>query len=142
MITSKKFFMAVLCIFLVFSLSVPVSAVEARLSHGIRANMLFGITETGLSEVYVDYIGNESSFTSVTVETYIQKRSLGFIWTKIDNGEVDKTWVDSSTAVDGFFVHQLQLDDTGTYRAVFKITFSGTGAEDDVITDKIEYVYE
>lgn len=138
----KKIFTSVLCCCLALSLTVPSYAAEARLSHGISADMLFGITDTGLAEVSVDYIANSTSFTSIAVETYIQKRTLGFIWTKVDNGEVDKTWVDTSTAEDDYFVHHLQLDDTGTYRAVIKITFSGTGAEDDVITEKLTAVYE
>lgn len=139
---SKRAYVTMLCLFLIFSLTVPAFAVDARLSHGVNAELVFGITETGLAEASVDYIGNDTSFTHVTIETYIQKRTLGFIWTKVDNGETDKTWVDTSTAEYGYFVHHLQLDETGTYRAVFKITFSGTGAEDDVITEKMQDVYE
>ena len=142
MTISKRIFMMFLCLSLVLCASLPSFAMETRLSHGIRAELLFGITETGLAEASVEYQANDTSFTNATIETYIQKRTLGFIWTKVDNGEINKTWVDTSTARDDYFVHHLQLDDTGTYRAVFKITFSGTGAEDDVITDKIECVYE
>ena len=109
MTTSKKLFMATLCIFLALSSTLPVFAADARLSHGVNAELVFGITDSGLAEASVDYLGNRSSFTSVTVETYIQKRSLGFIWTKVDNGEVDNTWVDTSTAEYGYFVHHLQL---------------------------------
>lgn len=142
MIVSKKIFAFLMCVFLVLGLTVPSFAADARLSHGIRSDLLFGITDTGLAEVSADYQGNDTSFTSAVIEIYIQKRSLGFIWIKVDNGEPNKTWVDASTAEYDYFVHHLQLDDTGTYRAVFKITFSGTGAEDDVITEKIECVYE
>lgn len=142
MATIKRFLVPVLCFFLACNLAVPTFAVDARLSHGVDAELVFGITETGLAEASVDYIGNSTSFTSATVEIYIQKRTLGFIWTKVDNGEVDKTWVDRSTRQVDYFVHHLQLEETGTYRAVFKITFSGTGAEDDVITEKMQDVYE
>ena len=138
----KKIFVVILCVFLVFCLSIPSFAAEARLSHGIRAELLFGITETGMAEVSVDYQANNTSFTNATIETYIQKRTLGLIWTKVDNGEIDKTWIDTSTAEYDYFVHHLQLEDTGTYRAVFKITFSGTGAEDDVVTENVVAVYE
>ena len=142
MISLKKIFVTVLCFLLAFSLTVPSYAADARLSHGIWADMLFGITDTGMAEVSVDYVANSTSFTNVTIETYIQKRTLGLIWTKVDNGEVNKTWIDTSTAEYGYFVHHLQLEDNGTYRTVFKITFSGTGAEDDVITEKVVAVYE
>ena len=138
----KRTLTVILCLLLMFSLTVPAFAVDARLSHGVSATILFGITSTGMAEVSVVYQGNRTSFTSVTVETYIQKRTLGFIWTKVDNGEPNKTWVDTSTSDIGDFVHHLQLDSKGTYRAVYKITFSGTGAEDDVIETTREYVYE
>ena len=139
---SKRFYIVIICVFLAFSFAVPTFAADARLSHGVNAELLFGITNSGMAEVSVDYVANNTSFTDATIESYIQKRTLGFIWIKVDNGEVNSTWVDRSTEQLDYFVHHLQLDETGTYRAVFKITFSGTGAEDDVITDKIEYVYE
>ena len=139
---TRKILIIGLCIFLAFTLMVPAFAVDARLSHGVTAEVLFGITSTGLAEVSVDYQGNQSTFTNVVVETYVQKRTLGFIWTKVDNGEDNKVWVDNSTSRIGYFVHHLQLDSKGTYRAVYKITFSGTGAADDVIETTREYVYE
>ena len=92
--------------------------------------------------VKVDYVGKESAFTSITVETYIQKKTLGLFWTKVDNGEANNTWVDTSTALSGTFTHSLQLENTGEYRAVFKITFSGTGGADDVIEKTLTYTYE
>lgn len=121
---------------------VPVCASNARLSHGIDAIYVFGIAPTGLAELAINYTGNSSSFTDITVESYIQKRSLGFIWTKVDINEENNTWIDTSTDTSGIFRHQLQLNSTGTYRAVFKITFAGNGGADDVIEDKIEAVYE
>ena len=130
-----------LCILMVLSLTLPAHAANARLSHGVIAVCGFDVGSTGWSEVNLTYAGNSTSFTSIRVETYIQKRTLGFIWTKVDNGQPDKTWVDTSTAVSGTFDHGLQLDSTGTYRAVFTVTFSGTGAPDDVIEDKIERTY-
>ena len=139
---AKRILTLIVCVLVLMNAVLPVYAADARMSHGIHAYVTFGITDTGLSEVSIIYGANTTSFTHITVETYIQKRSLGFIWTKVDNGETDKTWVDTSTEIDGMFLHQLQLSDKGTYRAVYTITFSGTGAEDDVIEDKLEYKYQ
>ena len=138
----KKVLLFLLCILLVVSTTISVHAANARLSHGIYSVQTFSITPSGLAELSVDYKGNTTSFTSVTIETYIQKRTLGFIWIKVDNGETNNTWVDVSTERIDYIIHDLQLSDTGTYRAVFKITFSGTGAADDVLEDTIECVYE
>ena len=137
----KQTITVMLCILMVLSLTLPAHAANARLSHGVIASCGFDVGSSGWAEVYVTYSGNATSFTNIRVETYIQKRTLGFIWTKVDNGEPDKTWVDTSTENGGIFDHGLQLDSTGTYRAVFTVTFSGTGAADDVIEDKIERTY-
>ena len=138
----KKLTVLLLCMLMVMALTLPTFAAEPRLNHGVVAQYGFDITPTGYSEWIVNYMGNATTFTNITVETYIQKRTLGFIWTKVDNGEPNKTWVETSTASDGLFCRGLQLDSTGTYRAVIKITFSGSGAADDVIEDKVEAVYE
>jgi hypothetical protein len=137
----KRLLTLLFCALMIVGATVPVFAVNARMSHAARYDTDFSIDAAGVATVYVNYTGNATTFTDITVETYIQKRSLGLVWTKVDNGESNKTWVDTSTSQTGTFVHNLQLDSTGTYRAVFKITFSGTGASDDVITERIEDVY-
>ena len=131
----------VMCVLMVACAILPVCAYGARMNHGVNYRTSFTIDSSGKAKVSLYYEGDKSSFTNVTVETYIQKKSLGLFWTKVDNGQTDKTWVDSSSATSGSFTHTLNLDATGTYRAVFNITFSGTGAAADVIEDEIEYVY-
>ena len=138
---AKKLTTTLFCALMLLGATLPTYAANARMSHGMVCRRTFGIDAYGSAEVFVYYEGNATTFTDITVETYIQKKSLGLVWTKVDNGESNKTWVDTSTSQTGTFVHNLQLDSTGTYRAVFKITFSGTGASDDVITERIEDVY-
>lgn len=116
-------------------------SVEPRLNNGSSCNLDFYISSSGLVLVTIDYEGIPSTFQRVTVKTYIQKKSFIFFWNKIDIGQTDNIWVDTSTALTGRFTHQIQLSDTGTYRAVIEITFSGTGGADDVIEDKIERKY-
>ena len=138
---TKKLIALMLCILMVSSFVLPLYAATTRMNHGAYYDVVFSVSSSGLATVYVEYEGNTTTFTDFTVKTYIQKQSLGLIWTKVDNGEPNKTWVDSSTALTDSFEHELQLDSTGTYRAVFKITISGTGAEDDSFTERIEDVY-
>ena len=135
---------------MVFISVVPVCAANGKnsnmavpyMNNGQTATPSFSINSSGTAEVTVGYTGNPSTFTEVTVETYIQKKTLGLFWTKVDIGESGNTWVDSSTSLSGTFVHTVQLENTGNYRAVFQITFSGTGGEDDVIEDTITCSYE
>jgi hypothetical protein len=49
----------------------------------------------------------------------------------------DNQRFDTSKSLNGTFRHQFQC----TYRAAFKIEFSGTGGANDVIEDKIETKY-
>ena len=115
--------------------------ITPRWSNGDACDYNFYILTDGTAKVTVDYVGTSGAFTNVTVTTYIQKRFLGIFWTTVDIGQPDNKWIDTSTSIDGRFVHTVSLSNTGTYRAVIKIVFSGTGGADDVIEDKIEATY-
>ena len=147
----KKVMLMMLCMLMVLAAAIPVCATEwgsedisiqPRLNNVDDCETSFAINASGVAEVVVHYTGNSSTFTEVTVETYIQKKTLGLFWTKVNIGESNNTWVDSSTGLSGTFVHTVQLEDTGNYRAVFQITFSGTGGADDVIEKTITCSYE
>ena len=138
----KRMFTVILSVLMAMSCILPAYAADARLNHGININYTFGINDTGYAELAMSYSANPDTFTNIRMESCIQKRSLGFIWTKVENGAYDDTWIDSSTEDGGMFVRGMQLDSTGTYRAVFKVTISGTGAADDVLEEKITDTYE
>lgn len=131
---------------LVSLVAMPASADESPgitpyLNNAERSSCIFDISSSGLSTVHVSYTGIQGVTTKVTVTTYLQKKTLGLFWTKVDIGTTNKEWVDTSTQVSGTFVHQYQLQSTGTYRAVITIVFSGTGGADDEIQNKIEKKY-
>ena len=117
------------------------SEVMPRWNNAFSCDYNFYILTDGTAKVTVDYSGTSGAFTNVTVTTYIQKRFLGIFWTTVDIGQPDNKWIDTSTSIDGRFVHTVSLSNTGTYRAVIKVVFSGTGGADDVIEDKIEATY-
>lgn len=117
------------------------TSVAPCLSNGNNCSYNFIITSSGMSEIRITYEGIPVVMKKVTITTYIQKKTLGLFWTKVDIGTTDKQWVDTSTNIYGCFVHQFQLKSTGTYRAVIKVVFSGSGGPDDVIEDKIEKKY-
>lgn len=139
--------MVMVVITLVGFTAFPVSAlgespeVSPYLNNGTNATTSFVIPSSGLSETKILYTGIQGVTTKVTVTTYLQKKTLGLFWTKVDIGTTNKEWVDTSTQVSGTFVHQYQLQSTGTYRAVITIVFSGTGGADDEIQNKIEKKY-
>lgn len=127
---------------------VPISAcaeentsISPRYSNVNSCALAFIITDSGLAQVKVSYDGKIAYITQVRSEIYLQKKVLGIFWKKVDIGVTDNVWVDTSTENAYAFSHVFQLQDTGTYRAVFEVTFSGTGGADDVVEDKIEYIY-
>ena len=101
----------------------------------------FDITSTGFASVYFDYEGDPDVITSATSEIYLEKRFLGIFWTRVDIGETDNVWVDVFYDDYGYVDHTLQLEKTGTYRAKFKLTFTGTNTEDDVLEKTVEATY-
>lgn len=143
----KKLISTLLAIITLFSfITLPVYASESStvapyLNNGDRYSFVFAISSTGLSEVNVTYSGISGVTQKVTVTTYLQKKTFGLFWTKVDIGTTNDEWVDTSTKITGTFTHQFKLSSTGTYRAVTKIVFSGNGGADDVIEDKIEKKY-
>lgn len=112
-----------------------------RYSNANSCSLVFIISDSGLAQVKVSYVGRIGYTTNVRSEIYLQKRVLGIFWKKVDIGVTDNVWVDASTEDAYAFSHVHQLQETGTYRAVFEVTFSGTGGADDVIEEKIEYIY-
>lgn len=115
--------------------------VEPCLNNGNNCLYCFKISSSGMLEVSVKYAGVYGAMTKITITTYIQKKTLSLFWTTVDIGTSNKKWIDTSTNVSGIITHQFQLKSTGTYRAVFKVVFSGTGGADDKIENKIEAKY-
>jgi hypothetical protein len=55
--------------------SLPAYAANARMGHGVDYTADFYINSSGLATVSVRYVGNATTFTEITVETYIQKNT-------------------------------------------------------------------
>ena len=79
--------------------------------------------------------------TGATITSYIEKRTLGLFWSKVDIGEANNEWVDVSTDYADAFVHEFWLEDTGTYRATVVYEISGTGGSTDVIDYEQQRTY-
>lgn len=93
----------------------------------------FVISTTGKATISAAYDGIQGTTTRVTITSYIEKRTLGLFWSKVDIGETNNEWVDTSSRYYNAFVHEFQLPSTGTYRATVVYEISGTGGATDVI---------
>ena len=110
-------------------------------SNVAHASTSFNITSSGIARVGFAYSGYDDAVSYVKSEIYLEKRFLGLFWNRVDIGVTDDVWVDYSYTVDGSIFHEIQLSDTGTYRAVFNVTIYGKSGANDVIEEKMEYKY-
>ena len=115
--------------------------VEPRFSNVASTETGFTITNTGLAGVSVIYTGIQGVTTRVMCKVYLEKKVLGLFWTRVDLGNANDEWIDTSTDVADCFHHEFQLESTGTYRAVFYIACGGTNGDNDIVEKTIEKKY-
>lgn len=101
----------------------------------------FGISTSGKATVAGNYYAYPETFKSATVTSYIEKRTLGIFWSRVDIGMPNNEWVDTFSHYTCAFGHEFYLEDTGTYRATVIYEISGTGGATDVIDYEQERTY-
>lgn len=116
--------------------------VEPRFSNVISTETGFTINNTGLACTTVGYTGIQGVTTRIMCKVYLEKKVLGLFWTRVDLGNTNDEWLDTSTEVVDRFSHTFQLDSTGTYRAVFYIACCGTNGDNDIVEKTIEVKYK
>ena len=136
----KKICIWLLCILMLFScVTIPAVAADDGImpcyNNVIETMTTFTVSQSGVATVILSYNGIPGVTTGATITTKIQKRTLGFIWTKIDIGTSNNEWVDSAIGVDYSTSHSVTLPSTGTYRVVVEYEITGTGGANDVIED-------
>ncbi len=115
--------------------------IEPYYTNIARASTNFNITPSGLACVGVTYTAHANMLSQAKCEIYLEKKFLGLFWNRVDIGVTDDVWVDYSSAITDNFYHEFQLPDTGTYRAVFKVTFYGNTGVNDVVEEEIDQKY-
>lgn len=81
-----------------------------------------------------------TGFTSAKIQTYVERKTLGLFWVKVDNGQPNKTWVDTSTSKTYSKNYTLTLTQTGTYRVTAEYTFYGSSGSES-ITRQVTVTY-
>ena len=104
--------------------------ISPRLSHTDSGGFSFA-TIDNVGHIGVTYYGYDS-FVRADLNLKVQKRFLLVFWK--DYYE----WNASSTVIDGDFVHEFAVEDSGKYRANFTLTVTGNDGTTDVITFEIE----
>lgn len=133
-----------LLIILLVTLTVFVSAagtIEPRYNNTALTSTNFTISTAGKATISATYNGYKNVTTGATVTSYIEKRTLGIFWSRVDIGQPNNEWVDTSTDYLDAFSHEFYLPNTGTYRAKVVYEISGTGGATDVINYEQERTY-
>lgn len=124
-----------------FSVSASAVEIEPYLNNTSSTTTRFSISSTGKAQISMVCVG-DSNFTRVNIVSYIEKKTLGLFWTRVDIGTNNNEWKDSSNKNPYSQTRSTTLDSKGTYRAVVTYTVEGTGGSDDVIKDVVEDKYE
>ena len=117
------------------------NGVMPRYNNTAGTSTNFSISTTGKATITATYSGIASKTTGATVTSYIEKRTLRIFWSKVDIGQPNNEWVDTSSDYTDVFVHEFYLSSTGTYRAKVVYEISGTGGATDVINYDQERTY-
>ena len=140
----KRRLFAILALVLIissFMLTTVASSVVPRYNNTAGTTTNFVISNTGKASISAVYNAYPSYFSKATITSYIEKRTLGLFWTKVDIGQPNNEWVDTSTDIAKAFLHEFQLNSTGTYRATVVYEISGSGGATDVIDYEQERTY-
>lgn len=97
---------------------------------------LYFVASDGQAVASVSYRAKSAAFSYATISVKIQKRFLGIFWSTVDE------WTETCYDVNGYVENSTDLEDTGTYRAVFTVEIYGIDGSVDVIEDKITSTYE
>ncbi len=129
-----------LCLSVVPFCSVSASAatqeeVTPYFNNTLSTTTAMNISSSGKMTISYQYSGYSSITTKAVITTYIEKKTLGLFWTRVDIGTTDNQWVDTINDYRYTGSRSYQLSSSGTYRVtvVYKIYGSGGAA------DEIEY---
>lgn len=105
----------------------------------VNSNM--SINSSGKMTINYKYAGSPSTTTKAVITTYIEKRTLGVFWSRVDIGEPDDQWVDTIKDYSYYGSRTYQLSSTGTYRVTITYKIYGNGGSVDTITSEIKDSY-
>lgn len=144
----KRIFVAMLILCLTI---VPLSPVSAAVADGNEimpmynnvssASANISINSSGKLTISYRYVGSSAVTTKAVITTYIEKKTLGLFWTRVDIGTTNDEWVD--TKYDSTYIGSRthQLSSTGTYRVTVIYKIYGTGGSADEIECRAQDSY-
>lgn len=133
----------VMCVVLVSTVSFIANAAEImpRYNNVDSTRSVASISSTGKLTITNSYSASASVFSRAVITTYVERKTLGLFWTRVDIGQTDDEWVDTIYTNVYSGTHSHQLEKTGTYRVTVEYVIYGSGGAADTITKEIENSY-
>lgn len=144
--TFKKMLAAILtlCLFIVPICSVSAAAqkeVMPLYNNVNTATANLDVTDNGKLTINYTYAGFSGVTTKAVITTYIEKKTLGLFWTRVDIGTTNDEWVDTINNYRYTGSRTYQLSSSGSYRATVNFKIYGSGGAADVIEKDIKFSY-
>ena len=148
----KKIIKRIFVAMLILCLSVvPLSPVSAAVAEGSEimpmynnvksASTVISINNSGNLTITYSYSGSPSITTKAVITTYIEKKTLGLFWTRVDIGTTNDEWVDTINNYSYSGTRTHQLSSKGTYRVTTLYKIYGSGGAADEIECKAQDSY-
>ena len=124
-----------------FSFVANAEDISPRFNNVNTISSISSISDSGKLTVTNRFSSSPSVFTKAVITTYVEKRTLGIFWSRVDIGQTNDEWVD--TVYENVYsgMHSHQLEKTGTYRITVEYVIYGTGGAADVVTREMQKTY-
>lgn len=140
-LTIKRTVISVLSICLLF---IPFGTISANAAQAPETMPLYNNTSSTISAMSINddgimtisyrYSGYPNVTTKAVITTYIEKKTLGLFWTRVDIGQNNDEWVDTINDYRYSGSRTFQLSSTGKYRVSVEYKIYGNGGSADIIT--------
>lgn len=148
MIKLKKKIISLIIVstFILLAFSAPLvvaqaSTIKPYYNNVVTVSSTATISSSGVMTIDNMYSGFQSVTTKAVITTYIEKKTLGLFWRRVDIGQTDNEWVDTIYNYKYSGSHSHQLESTGTYRVTVKYVIYGSGGSADTIAKEIQKKY-
>lgn len=109
------------------------NTVTPRYNNVVSATTSVAISDSGVITITNKYNGINGTTTKGVITTYIEKKTLGLFWTRVDIGTTNDEWVDTINNYKYTGNHTYQLESTGKYRVtVTFVIYGNNGAADEI----------
>ena len=142
-IVKRIFSFIVMCTVMCSTISFIANAAEImpRYNNVSSVSSYAEISSSGVITITNKFSASTSVFTKANIKTYIERKTLGLFWTRVDIGQTDDEWND--VTYDNVYsgTHSHQLEKTGKYRVTVEYVIYGSGGSADTIIREIEETY-